>query len=151
MDERLLYTIGHGARSWEDFEAVLRGWGVRTIVDVRRYPVSRRHPQFSQRAMRGRLEEAGIEYAVLGQHLGGRIPDGRSYEAYMASDDFERGVFLLEEAASDGQAAILCAETSPWQCHRRHIAEAMRTRGWRVVHLIDAERAEEGLPLGPGG
>ena len=56
---RLIFTVGHGARSAAELVSLLKEAHVRTLVDVRAFPVSRRHPQFSPRtaqrhARRGR-------------------------------------------------------------------------------------------------
>jgi uncharacterized protein (DUF488 family) len=41
-----VWTIGHGRRPIDELLACLGTAGVRTLVDVRRYPASRRNPQF---------------------------------------------------------------------------------------------------------
>lgn len=41
-----MMTVGHSTLSIEDFLHVLRENGCRLLVDVRRYPGSRRYPQF---------------------------------------------------------------------------------------------------------
>ena len=54
---------------------------MQTLVDVRRFPGSRRHPQFGQTALFRSLEEAGIR-AVWREGLGGRreaVPGQREY------------------------------------------------------------------------
>jgi uncharacterized protein (DUF488 family) len=40
------FTIGHSGRSIDDFVALLDGQGVRRVVDIRKIPSSRTHPQF---------------------------------------------------------------------------------------------------------
>src|SRR5918992_1187567 len=67
-----VFTVGHGARPAEGLLAVLRDAGVELLVDVRRYPGSRRHPQYGRAALAGFLAEAGIEYEWWGEALGGR-------------------------------------------------------------------------------
>jgi len=44
-----IFTIGHGVQPLEELVETLRGAGVQTIVDVRRFPASRRNPQFNHR------------------------------------------------------------------------------------------------------
>src|SRR2546423_4281583 len=66
-----IHTIGHGARPLEELIACLRGARVETLVDVRRFPGSRRNPQFGQEPLREALEAAGIEYRHAVE-LGGR-------------------------------------------------------------------------------
>src|SRR3569832_2438538 len=67
----ILYSIGHGDRSIEDFVSILLAHGIRGLADVRAYPVSRRHPQFSREDLRHALEERGIKYLWLGAARGG--------------------------------------------------------------------------------
>src|SRR5207244_10844508 len=63
----MIYTVGHSTRELDDFLALLAAHGVRQVVDVRRYPASRRHPHFARDALeigrascreRGWVEEA---------------------------------------------------------------------------------------------
>ncbi|OIP62492.1 MAG: hypothetical protein COT35_08070 [Nitrospirae bacterium CG08_land_8_20_14_0_20_52_24] len=42
----LIYTIGHGNWSLEDFLALLNEFGIQYLVDVRSLPGSRKHPLF---------------------------------------------------------------------------------------------------------
>ena len=62
-----VFTIGHSTRSADDFVALLRENGVQLLVDVRRFPGSRRHPQFGQEPLRAALAEAGIAAEVAGR------------------------------------------------------------------------------------
>src|SRR4051794_41609404 len=50
----------------------LREAGVQTLVDVRRFPGSRRNPQFGRAALEATLAEAGIRYRHA-EELGGRL------------------------------------------------------------------------------
>ena len=49
-DRLIIFTIGHATRPIDEFRALLRGNGVRTLVDIRTIPRSRHNPQFSQQA-----------------------------------------------------------------------------------------------------
>src|SRR4051794_38923386 len=64
-------TIGHGARPVEELVECLDEAGVRTVVDVRRFPGSRRHPQFDRTAVEAALAAARIDYRHA-EELGGR-------------------------------------------------------------------------------
>src|SRR5262249_61024717 len=61
-DGRVIYTIGHSTRSFEEFVSLLEAHGVTRLADIRTIPRSRRHPQFSRDALAAALPEAGIEY-----------------------------------------------------------------------------------------
>jgi uncharacterized protein (DUF488 family) len=139
-----LYTIGHGRRSSEELVEALAEARVHTLVDVRRFPSSRRNPQFNQRPLAEALASAGIAYrhAVELGGLRGHEPGEErfaclrqfaSYLARIGSDEWQQA---LAEALAEPKAALMCAET-PWQrCHRRWISELLVARGQEVVHLI---------------
>lgn len=138
------YTIGHGRRSVEELVACLREAEVRTLVDVRRYPSSRRNPQFNQAPLAQALAAAGIEYrhavdlgGLRGHEPGEErfacLPQFASYVARIGTDEWQAA---LAGALAEPEPALMCAET-PWQrCHRRWISELMTARGHDVVHLI---------------
>jgi uncharacterized protein (DUF488 family) len=58
MSEPLL-TFGHGTASAEHIAALLRGAGVRALVDVRTAPASRHNPHTAREEIAGRLPEHG--------------------------------------------------------------------------------------------
>ena len=153
----MVHTIGHGARTSEELVACLAEADVQTLVDVRRYPGSRRHPQFNREVVAATVEAAGIAY-VHAEALGGRRSGGgdrfpcirvaafRSYAAWMGTEDFQAAL-----AASFARPAVcfMCAETLWWQCHRRLIAELLDARGDEVVHLLRPGHSEPHRPWEP--
>lgn len=143
-----VFTIGHGSRSIEELVAVLKDADVEVLVDVRRFPGSRRHPQFGRDALERTMPEAGISYEWKGDAFGGRrkpLPDSpnvawrvdafRAYADHMASDEFQEALHELEQCADATRQAVMCAETVWWRCHRRLIADALVADGFEVVHL----------------
>ena len=68
---RRIYTIGHSNRSAEALLALLAANGVDLVADVRRFPRSRRHPQFDIETLPAFLAGHGIGYRHL-ESLGGR-------------------------------------------------------------------------------
>jgi uncharacterized protein (DUF488 family) len=146
------FTIGHGIRPLEELVEMLRDAEVLTLVDVRRFPGSRRNPQFNQGPLRAALGGAGIDYRHAGQ-LGGRLADEpgeeafpcirvpafRSYAARMGTAEWQ-GALAAE--LKQPAPCFMCAET-PWQkCHRRLIAELLTARGHEVTHLLGPGRQE---------
>jgi uncharacterized protein (DUF488 family) len=145
-----VYTVGHGTRTVDDLVAVLRDAGVTVVVDVRRFPGSRRHPQFGRDALAATLPAAGIRYEWQGEALGGRrsrSPGSRhtalrnpafaGYADHMDTSEFREAVdALVARAAAGDRPAVMCAETLWWRCHRRLIADALVLRGAGVIHLI---------------
>ncbi|MDQ7849113.1 MAG: DUF488 domain-containing protein [Armatimonadota bacterium] len=132
------YTLGTSTRSPQEFLDCCRAFGIVRIVDVRRFPTSRRFPHFVQPAFAAWLQAAGIAYVHLGESLGGFRVGG--YEAYMASEHFRQGLARLEALLREAPAAVVCSERLPWRCHRRFIARELEARGWAVIHIIDPRR-----------
>lgn len=143
---RIIYTLGTSNRELEEFLELLRSRGISRVCDVRSFPTSRRYPHFSSPRFAETLRERGLEYLWLGEELGGYRQGG--YREHMRSELFRRGMDELEGFASGAPTAVVCAEKFPWKCHRRFIAAALEERGWKVIHVIDAER--EWIPS-PGG
>jgi uncharacterized protein (DUF488 family) len=154
-----MYTIGHSTHSVERFVALLRAHGIKRVGDVRRYPGSRRHPQFTAGSLTKTLHRAGIAYAGLEGELGGRRrarPDSRStswrsasfqaYADHMETPEFVAGLARLEELALERRTAIVCAEGDWRRCHRRLISDALAARGWRVLHIRPDGGVEEHQP-----
>ena len=144
-------TIGHGTRSADELVRCLGAASARTLVDVRRFPGSRRHPQFNQRPLADALGAAGIAYRhepELGGRRSGepgeerfaciRTAAFRSYAARMARREWQDA---LARSLSAPVPCLLCAETLWWRCHRRLIADLLTARGHEVVHLVRAHEA----------
>jgi uncharacterized protein (DUF488 family) len=140
------YTAGHGTRTSEELTELLRRANVQTLVDVRRYPGSRRNPQFNRNTLASGLEAAGIAYRhaeALGGRLSGepgeerfgciRTAAFRSYAARMGTPEWQAA---LQVALEERAPCFLCAETSWRRCHRRLIAELLVARGHECFHLL---------------
>lgn len=144
-----LFTIGHGAVELETFLGYLTDAGIERLADVRRYPGSRRHPQFSQDALRASVTERGIAYVHFpdlggrrapradSPNVGLRNPQFRAYADWMRGDDFHRAFSVLVDTSREARTAVMCSETPWWKCHRRLMADrATLLDGAEVVHLI---------------
>jgi uncharacterized protein (DUF488 family) len=155
----LILTVGHSTHESERFLRLLRAAAVEALADVRRHPGSRRLPQFNSAALESSLATAGIEYAWLGEELGGRrrprrqsendaweVEGFRGYADHMASAEFRGGLDRLEELARRRRTAFMCAEGDWRRCHRRLIADALLARGWAVEHLLRDGRRERHEP-----
>ena len=151
-----MFTIGHGTRPVEELVEMLREAGVQTLVDVRRFPGSRRNPQFNQPPLAAALAGAEIEYrhaVELGGRRSGepgeeefgciRIAAFRSYAARMRQESWQAA--LADALAAPGPC-FMCAETHWTKCHRRLIAELLAARGHEVVHLIRPRERERHRP-----
>jgi uncharacterized protein (DUF488 family) len=145
-----VWTIGHSNMALEALAGRLHAHGISRLADVRRYPGSRRHPQFNREALAASLARERITYVHLPE-LGGRRaprPDSRNtawrhpafrgYADYMDTAEFRDGVKRLLTEASSGRVAIMCAEALWWQCHRALIADALKAAGHHVLHITAA-------------
>jgi uncharacterized protein (DUF488 family) len=143
-------TVGHGARPIGTFLAILDEAGVDTLVDVRRFPGSRRHPQFGRDALEAAVHQAGRGYIWRGETLGGRRrprPGSRhtalrnaafaAYADHMDTPEFRAAVDDLIAVAATELPVVMCAETLWWHCHRMLIADALVLRGASVEHLLE--------------
>jgi len=129
-----IYTLGTDRRTEEDFVEILLAYNIQALIDVRSFPRSR-IPIFTKENLELLLNHEGIDYHFLGRELGGFRKGG--YVAYVITDDFSKGVDLLETIALVKASVIICAERLPWKCHRKWIARELHKRGWEVDHIID--------------
>ncbi len=156
-----IFTIGHGARTTTALIELLTAADVGTVVDVRRFPGSRRHPHLAREALERDLPRVGIAYEWWGETLGGRRRAGaesrhsairnssfRAYADHMDGREFRDALGRLEERASAGEVlALMCAETLWWRCHRRMIADALVLDGHEVVHVVGPEQLQHHEPM----
>ncbi len=140
-EKKIIYTLGTDRRTEEDFIEILNAYGIESLIDVRRFPTSKL-PVFKKKYLENLLRENGIGYYWLGNELGGYRKGG--YDAYTETEQFQRGVDMVEEIASEKVSVLVCAEKFPWKCHRRWIARELKKRGWTVVHIID--KGKEWVP-----
>jgi uncharacterized protein (DUF488 family) len=138
MKNRSIYTLGTGLRSAEDFIEILLACDIRAVIDVRSFPVSRMS-HFSRGPLFELLLSNGIAYHFLGKELGGFRKGG--YAAYVTTEEFLKGVGVIESLAEDAVSAIICSEKLPWKCHRKWISRELQQRGWSVEHIIDKGKA----------
>ncbi|MFB4300822.1 DUF488 family protein [Actinomadura sp. NTSP31] len=163
MDDREpLLTFGHGTAERQELASLLRGAGVRDVVDVRTAPGSRRNPDVHRDALREWLPEEGIGYRWE-KRLGGfrrAAPDSpdtfwrndsfRGYAGYTRAPEFLAAMDELLPEADRGRTAVMCSESVWWRCHRRLIADfAVLARGRSVLHLAHDGRLTEHPPT-PG-
>jgi uncharacterized protein (DUF488 family) len=154
MSRLRIYTVGHSTRSMEELLDLLREQGIQTLIDVRRFPGSRRHPQFAQDALAASIASAAMEYMHVVE-LGGRRSGGagspntawrnasfRAYADYMSTPPFRAALRRVAEHASRSTSALMCAEALPFRCHRRLISDALVARGAEVIHILGPRRCE---------
>lgn len=149
-----VYTVGHSTRSIEEFLALLERHDIELVADVRRFPGSRRLPQFASEALAASLATRGIAYRWLpdlggrrrpdpdSPNVGWRHPAFRAYADYVATEPFADGLFELLMLAGGQRTAIMCAEVLWWRCHRRLISDVLVSLGIEVLHIGAGPSAE---------
>src|SRR5713226_8377527 len=143
-----VHTIGHSTHTIEEFLELLQAHSIAQLIDVRKIPHSRRHPQFNSEALAASLSSKGIAYKHM-LELGGlrharadsintawRNASFRGYADYMQTPEFQAALQTLIDMSSGTPTAIMCAEALPWKCHRSLIADALLSRGIRVLDIL---------------
>jgi uncharacterized protein (DUF488 family) len=155
-----LLTVGHGTASQEELAELLTDAGVDLVVDVRRFPGSRRHPHVGQDALATWLPAADIDYRWeprLGgrrrlegdgaEHGGLRNTSFRAYAQHTDEVGFTQAVDELLGEADHQAVAVMCSESLWWRCHRRLIADAVTLLHHRPVrHLLHDGRLTDHTP-----
>jgi uncharacterized protein (DUF488 family) len=129
-----IYTLGTDRRSEEDFTEILFAYSIQSLIDVRSFPRSK-IPIFSRENLEDLLKREGIDYHFLGKELGGFRKGG--YTSYIITNEFNKGIDLVESIALYKMSVIICAEKLPWKCHRKWISRELHKRDWEVDHIID--------------
>jgi uncharacterized protein (DUF488 family) len=149
-----VWTVGHSTRSSADFIQILKAQQIKTLVDVRSFPGSRRYPQFNSSELSQSLADAGITYHHLPTLGGRRRPSAdskntawrnasfRAYADHMETSEFKQGIEELRELALKSRTAVMCAEALWWRCHRGLIADYLKALGATVVHVSNEKQTE---------
>jgi uncharacterized protein (DUF488 family) len=155
-----LYTLGHGTAGADELAGLIRAAEIRSVVDVRTVPKSRRHPQFWREEMELWIPEHSASTYRWEPALGGfrkanrdspnvalHNPSFRGYADYMESESFGRALNALAGETAAARVAILCSESLWWRCHRRLISDAMLLlKGVDVRHLMHDGSVQPHVP-----
>jgi uncharacterized protein (DUF488 family) len=149
---KTLYSIGYEKARLADVVAALTAAGVKTLIDVRDRPQSRR-PGFSKRQLAAGLEEAGIGY--VGLRALGTPPEGREanhkrdWERFwrivddkLATAEAEHALQEAAAIAAGSPSCLLCYEADWHICHRSRVADILAARhGFTIHHLAPLDAA----------
>ena len=140
-----IYTIGHSNHPIEAFIALLKQHKIARVVDVRSQPYSQWAHQFNRELLAHDLLEAGIDYAHMGDRLGGRPKDlsfytpgqGRPNYKKMAQDAaYRQGIADLLTESRQRRIAVMCSEGDYQECHRHLlITQTLLEADMRVLHI----------------
>ncbi len=150
-----IFTIGHSTHSIEYFLEMLQSFEIKAIVDIRRFPSSKKFPQFDQENLKTSLEKAGIQYIHLVDLGGRRKADKdskntiwknesfRGYADYMETQTFEKAIEQLEQIALKQATAYMCSEAVWWRCHRSMVSDYLKAKGWNVLHIMNIAKVQK--------
>jgi uncharacterized protein (DUF488 family) len=149
-----IYTIGHSTREFIQLVSALQAHGIKTLADIRAFPMSRRLPWFNRENFESELPKNRIEYIWMRELGGRRKKQGnvspntalrnesfRNYADYMLTAEFEKGIARLLEIAASGPVAIMCAERVYFHCHRMLVSDYLVAHGHEVLHIDDEKPA----------
>jgi uncharacterized protein (DUF488 family) len=148
--QNALFTLGYEGLSIDAFIARLQAAQVKTIVDVRELPLSRKKG-FSKTAFSAALSEHGIAYLHV-PALGCPKPIRNQYKADANWATYTRDFLAylqtqdaplreLVKIAKATQSCLVCFEADFTVCHRTYVARAARQLGGPSVTHLTAKTA----------
>ncbi len=153
--KKIIFTVGHSNRSFELFLQLLQSFEVKTLVDVRQFPGSKKYPYFNKEQLEKTLQQNDLNYIHMIELGGRRKPDPdshntawrhpafRAYADYMETEAFKKAIVDLQNIAETSTTAYMCSEAVWWSCHRSLISDYLKAKGWKVMHIMDARKAKE--------
>lgn len=139
-----IYTVGHSTRTFEDFLKILKFYKIELVVDVRRFPMSKKFPYFNKENFENELPRNKIEYLHYPE-LGGFRKEG--YEAFTKTEEFSKAIEKLLEIIDEKVTAIMCAEWNVMKCHRWYISEELIKLKHEIFHIINETKVQSHLDL----
>jgi uncharacterized protein (DUF488 family) len=152
----MLYTFGYEGLDIDSFISRLKEVGIKTIVDVRQLPLSRKKG-FSKRSFATALADVGIAYShwpMLGcpkviRDTYKADADWKrytsSFNAYLREQDST--IRELATAVRGTTACLICFEADYSFCHRTFVARAAHRHGAPSVAHITAQTVLADSPL----
>jgi uncharacterized protein (DUF488 family) len=150
-----IWTVGHSNLDLEVFIQILKSFNIQTLVDIRRFPGSRKFPHFNKENLQIELLKEDIDYLHLESLGGRRKPKSdskntgwnndafRGYADYMETEEFSEAIDSLMKLAVQNATAIMCSEVLYWRCHRMLISDHLKKMGWSVTHIMGLNKSKE--------
>ncbi len=155
MDQKTIWTIGHSTHTLEELIAMLKSFQIELLIDIRRFPASRKFPHFNKEFLTSALPENHIQYKHLinlggrraprkdSHNTGWRVDAFRGYADYMETENFHEAIKDLEDLGKQKRTAYMCSEAVWWRCHRSLVSDYLKFKGWTVMHIMAVGKAEE--------
>jgi uncharacterized protein (DUF488 family) len=154
---QMLFSIGHGTRTQEEFLRLLKAYGIVYLIDVRSVPYSSYNPQFNREKLKQFLEAEGVTYVFMGDAIGGRPSDlscydpkgNVNYDKVKSKPFFQEGIHRLKKAAQkEIPAALMCSETKPTECHRsKLIGRSLLDENVMLKHIDEQGNVKDQLEV----
>jgi uncharacterized protein (DUF488 family) len=130
-----IWTIGYEKAAQSDVIAALERAGIKTVLDVRDRPQSRR-AGFSKTSLAASLQAAGIGYVHLkplgtpkegriAHHAGDQATFWRIVDEQLATPEALQAMEEAAARASQERCCLLCYEADWRHCHRARVVERL--------------------------
>lgn len=139
-----IFTIGYGNRPIQAFIQLLKKYEIEILIDIRTNPFSRFNPNYRIQQFEVHLINNEIRYLFLGKELGGKPADlscyssgNADYAKIVSKQFFLDGIDQVLALNSAGfRVALMCAEQSPMDCHRKMlVGDYLESKGFVVTHI----------------
>jgi uncharacterized protein (DUF488 family) len=153
--QHIIWTVGHSTHTIERFIDMLKSFDINCVIDIRRYPGSKRYPHFNKDVLQLALQNENIKY-MHEVDLGGRrvakkdskntawrLAAFKGYADYMETDQFRLAIQRLQEIALQQRTVYMCSEAVWWSCHRSLVSDYLKVKGWTVIHIMDISKVQE--------
>lgn len=136
VDKTVLFTIGYEGISLEEYLVRLLTNDIKILVDVRNNPLSMKYG-FSKNQLKKYCESLGIQYVHIPdvgiksnqrQKLNSQNDYDRLFDIYCKvnlSKTIDSQNHILNLLIEHKRIALTCFESNIYQCHRKHLAEAI--------------------------
>lgn len=141
-DDADFFTLGYTGRKTDEIIAVLKKFGVQTLIDIRYNPVSMYRPELSKSNLADLLRRHGIAYSHVPQlgvprdirakaiETGSRDIIWEWYDDHVVEPFFGRNLHFFINAF-EHPVALMCTEIDPKECHRHRVSLALEGMGMR--------------------
>lgn len=146
LDQPAIFTIGYEGLVQEQLIDLLLATNVRTVLDVRAVPQSRK-AGFSKTVLAASLLSSGLGY-VHERRLGTPKPGrdaarrGRSSEMaaifgeHMQSASAQDALAVAADLTAGQATCLLCFERAPHDCHRSIVAAMIQARTGQIIRHL---------------